>query len=470
MRIVMFSINPVFPRRVTGGASKHLYQIARYLGFQGHNVEIICAKPEEPLEPFRWVDRVRVSPILPFHLPFPQPYAISGGALALIVQRVANALKDADRFYIHDGEFLLQDVYKEIPTIISLRDNIYPESVLGSFIGKYDALICVSPYSAEVVRASVGQFYPELEQRLHAVNNGIDFEIFKPVDPMPLARELGLDPTNQTILLHPHRPEPGKGLPESIAVVDRLVKEEGISNLVVLVPEWIDSMVSNDESSFYRQMVKLMNDLDIRDHFKFMPWFPAARMPELYSLGRATLCLGNIVEAFGNVAYESLACGTPSVVARVGVHRTLLPDDLIDKVDYGDVTGTVDRLKNILESQHQVSTETLDYLHQNLDYQRQMEGVSNIITTARKKNPMSFEPLDTSLDRKYRLAPWCYFKGDRIFHDFKGEFVSAQALRDLLYDREWITERQAYATGFTNVVWQRWIEKTYIVPEWEKGR
>lgn len=52
-------------------------------------------------------------------------------------------------------------------------------------------------------------------------------------------------------------------------------------------------------------------------------------MAAYYAAGEVTLCLGSMVEAFGNVAYESLVCGTPSIAARVGVHRGQLPDDLI---------------------------------------------------------------------------------------------------------------------------------------------
>ncbi len=35
MKIVLFSINPLYPDKVTGGASKHLYHIARHLGELG---------------------------------------------------------------------------------------------------------------------------------------------------------------------------------------------------------------------------------------------------------------------------------------------------------------------------------------------------------------------------------------------------------------------------------------------------
>lgn len=85
-------------------------------------------------------------------------------------------------------------------------------------------------------------------------------------------------------------------------------------------------------------------------------------MPAFYSLGRVTLCLGNFVETFGNVAYESLACNTPSIVARVGVHRTLLPDHLIDKVDYGDIDGAVDCVLSILAGDVEKQSASLTYL------------------------------------------------------------------------------------------------------------
>ena len=59
-------------------------------------------------------------------------------------------------------------------------------------------------------------------------------------------------------------------------------------------------------------------------------------MPEYYSLGGVTLALGHFVESFGNTVYESLGCGTPAIVARISSHRELLPESLVDKVDFGD--------------------------------------------------------------------------------------------------------------------------------------
>lgn len=464
MRIVMFSINPIFPDVVTGGASKHLYHIACHLGELGHNVNILCAQAIRPQQPFTWAENVMVHPSLPFKIPFPQPYNISGADLALIVERVADTLQDADRFYIHDGEFFISDVYKHVPTIVSFRDNIYPESVLGSYIGKADEVICVSAYSADIIRHTAGRFYPDLGNRIHQVNNGIDFDHFKPVDAATLAEELGVDPGDEYILLHPHRPEPGKGLPETIKVVDRLVHECGLVNLTVLIPEWIDSMVSAGETDFYNGMMNLMEDLGVRDHFKFIPWLPNTRMPELYSLGDVTLCLGSIVEAFGNVAYESLACGTPSIVARVGVHRTLLSDDLIDKVHFGDIDDAVEKVMQILQNRSRVGEDVLNTLKAGMNFDQQIDAYADIIINCRKREPLDFRYPERYRDRAYSLSPWCYLDGNRIFHDFHGTFAVAEELAMLLAKRETITTADAEQAGIPIETWQEWIDWTWIVP------
>ncbi len=464
MKIVMFSINPIFPDMVTGGASKHLYHIARYLGELGHDVEVLCAQAEKSASPFLWSENVGVSPVLPFKLPFPQPYDISGADLALIVERVSKTLQDADRFYIHDGEFLLPDVYADIPTIISFRDNIYPESVLGTFIGKADEIICVSPYSAEVIKHTAGWFYPDLLKRIHQVNNGIDFTQFMKKDHEPLARELGVNPDKEFILLHPHRPEPGKGLPETIMLVNQLIHQHDLTKIKVLIPEWIGSMVSAGESEFYDAMMNLMRDLDVRDHFIFIPWMPIKRMPELYSLSNVTLCLGNIVEAFGNVAYESLACGTPSVVARVGVHRTLMPDDLIDKVHFGDINGAAEKVIAILNKSKFVDEACIRALKATMDFDHQVESYAEIITSCRKREQLRFSRHEYDEGQRYCLAPWCYLDGERLYHDYHRTFTTADELSKLLKEKAEINRKDAEQAGITAVCWQNWVDQTWIVP------
>jgi len=465
MKIAIFSINPIFPEVVTGGASKHLFHIAHHLAVRGHSVAIYCARAANSREPFFWTKNVKVYPILPFKLPFPQPYAISGPDLALITTRLRAGVGASDRFYIHDGEWLIPDVYADIPTVTSFRDNIYPESVLGTFVTKADQVICVSPYSADVIRHTAGRFFPGLKDRLSQVNNGIDFSQFSPRDPGPLARELGLDPDCEVILLHPHRPEAGKGLSETIRLTGRLVHQLGLTKLKVLVPEWIQGMVSEGEINYHKQMLGLMQNLGVRDNFQFIPWLPNERMPELYSLGTVTLCLGHIVEAFGNVAYESVACGTPSIVARVGVHRTLMPEGLLAKVHPGDTDAAAAQVLEIVGTGGRVKPEALACLHSQMDFAKQIDAYGQIIEGCDKKPSLKFESPKESENQPYRLAPWCYFDGTRLYHDFRGAFEPAPDLAELFHKKETVTKAAALRAGISIKQWEAWLESTLIVPQ-----
>jgi glycosyltransferase involved in cell wall biosynthesis len=464
MKITVFTINPIFPGKVTGGASKHLYYITRFLGDQGHQVEVICPESDELGSSFILHDNVEVFPELSFNLPFPQPYAVSPPDLSLIVSRISKRLTNADRLYIHDGEWLIPDVYADIPTIASFRDNIYPESVLGTFVGKPDAIITVSDYSRAVIQNTAGLFFPDLSERMYTVINGIDFDFFKRVDPSNLARRLGLNPEEDIILLHPHRPEQGKGLAETIRVANRLVHKHGLSQIKVLIPEWIGSMVSSGDSIYYNEMMHLIQDFELIDNFKFVPWLPVDRMPELYSLGNITLCLGNIVEAFGNVAYESLACGTPSIVSRVGVHRTLLPDELIEKVHFGDVDEVVAHVLAILDGKEWHPNRVLEELKAKMNIQKQVQSYSDIIINCNKQDPLQFTPVDSTRRTTYKLPPWVYFKEDFIYHDFRGKFENASELANLVKGSDKFSEETALHDGITQEMWQAWIRKSWIVP------
>jgi len=191
---------------------------------------------------------------------------------------------------------------------------------------------------------------------------------------------------------------------------------------------------------------------------------PIERMPELYSLADVTLCLGNIVEAFGNVAYESLACGTPSVVARVGVHRRLLPDTLIDKVHFGDIEGAVQRILGYLRGKKLPWNAIAAYLDSVMNFEKQVNNYSEIILNCKKRSALKFSPIEIEDDQPFVLAPWCYCDGARIYHDFRGRFEEASGLTDFIRRTEIISLENAILAGIGRDEWEDWITKTYLVP------
>lgn len=434
MKIVCFSINPIFAGQVTGGASKHFMNICQFLEQQGHEVVILCAQADENHTSFTLGQNIKVKPKLPFHLPFPQPYQIPPGDLALICELVAHELETADRFYMHDGELLLPFLYADVPTVSSFRDNYYPESILGTFLTQADAIIAVSEFSAEVIKVSAGRVFPKLKERIHTVLNGIDTQLYHAVDPTPVFRRYALDPAVHQIILHPHRPDAGKGLLQTILVVEKLVKEHGFTQLRVLVPEWLDEMNGKGESEFHAQISAELRHRGLEEYFIFHPWLNQEEMPAYYSAASLTLSLGNMVEAFGNVAYESLACGTPSIVAKVGVHRSQLPDTLIDKVEYGDIETAAQIAVGILRAHRRVEGEHLAQILNYFSIEAQLEAYAEIITKVQKLPRLEHQTITISLETKFQLAPWCYLSSRGIFHDYHAKYYSIPELE------AWLTE------------------------------
>lgn len=458
MKIVAFSINPVFADRVIGGSTKHLQNALIHLGELGHEVILLCTGRPDNQVPFRWHENVEIRPKLPFSQPFPQPYDIAGYQLAYIAQTLGDELRDADRFYMHDGEWLLPFVYDgEIPVIIGLRDNVYPETTVGTFLFEGDVMLAIADYSRQVYLATAGRFMPELEERLVTVSNALDFDRFRPgAVSAELLDMLKINPHQHTIVLHPHRPEPSKGLQQTVAVADRLVHQFGIDNLLVLVPRWFDADLSSDVRDFYASIERDIATRGLRTHFHFHDWIPQRLMPDYYRVGDVTLVLGHFVEAFGNVPYESLACGTPTVVARVGPHRSLLPEALVDKVHFDDNDEAARIAADWLTSKRPVKPETVTYLKQHYNIDQQLQGYADAILTAQRLPKMSKRVPQLTPETLMQLAPWCYVDGQRLFHDYKATFETLPELAELV-------QHGTFEMGAT-LYSAEWLADGYIVP------
>ncbi len=430
----MFSINPLFPEKVNGGSPKHLQAVAVHLGELGHEVTILSTRRADSQQAFRWHPRVEVRPELQFKQPFPEPYAIPYYAYAQNLGLLGEQLRLADRFYIHDGELLFPELYAQVPTVVSLRDNVYAETMIGAFLFRGDAMIAISEYSRQLYLATAGRYWAGAQARVRTIENGIDWSRFKPVQPAEeLLHWLGFRPSGGPVLLHPHRPEPFKGIWQTIAVTERLVKRYGMTDLKVLVPRWFDADLCARIDGFYGEMLAAIEAKGLSGHFHFHPWVPHRLMPDYYSLGDLMLTLGPGVETFGNAVYESLGCGTPVIVSRVGPHRTLLPEGMIQRVHYDDNDTAAARAAEILRQGRGVAPQTRAYLHRRFGLARQLDAYAETILGAQKQAPMRYRDFRPGADTRYRLAPWCYQREDgEFYHDIRAERLAAPRLAELL--------------------------------------
>lgn len=465
MKIVAFSINPLFPDRVMGGAPKHLQNIAVHLGKLGHTVEILCTRAGPDQQPFTWTPNVRVRPVLRFKQPFPQPYDTPAYHLANAIQEVADALDGADRFYMHDGELLFPPIYRHVPTVVSLRDSVYPETQLGAFLFQGDELITISQHSHDYYLYTVGRFFPELAARMRIIPNGIDWHVFRPTSLREILELIPVDPQRDAIVLHPHRPEPSKGLPQTIAVADLLVHRHGVANLKVLAPRWLEVGLSPEVRAFYDQMQAEIAARGLRDHFVFHDWVPHGLMPQFYSLGAVTLALGHFVESFGNAVYESLGCGTPAIAARVATHRTLLSDALLDKVHFNDADTAAALAADIIRAQRRTSPAVHRALQQQYSSDRQLAAYADAILNARRRAPLTYRPAPLTAATRFRLAPWCYAWEGGFYHDYLARHAQLPRLSALLQRLpDGFTRREAAQQGVGGAEFDLWYREGYIVP------
>lgn len=466
MKIVIFSINPLFPDRIMGGAAKHSAAIARHLAELGHEVTVLCTGRADNRGGFRLHERAEVLPVLPFKQPFPLPYEMPPGQLAYILQTVGEHLAKAERFYMHDGEFLFPQAYAHLPTVISLRDLVYPETLLGGFLFQGDSLVAISPYAARCYAASMGQFSPEFRERLVTIPNGIDFGVFRPTPPSPeLLALCPVDPEQHRIVLHPHRPETSKGLPQTLRVAEKLRYSYNIRNLRVLIPRWFDAAISPELRGYYAGIQAEIEERGLKDIIVWHDWIPQRLMPQYLSLGHLTLSLGHFVETFGNSVYESLACGTPVIAARVGPHRDLLPDNLLDKVHFDDNEDAAARAALILAEGRRTSAATLDHLQTHFDARTQLAAYADLIVRARERGPLPYRLRAIDDSTRWALAPWCYEWSRGFFHDFRAEHRALPGLSALLQRQPggFTTPDAAQMQVGAETV-QGWYREGWIVP------
>ncbi len=460
-RIAVFSLNPLFPDFSPGGNQAQLKKIALHLGEQGHRLSILTTRREGAQAAFHWADNVEILPLLRFKQPFPEPYFTPLYNIANAMRAVGEALSRADVHYSHDGGLIFPYVYQSIPTVISLRSIIYPETLQSAFLFQGDAWILPSEHCRASYEAAVAQFAPAVGARMRTVHNGFDWDVLRYTPPDSIFRLIPPEVAARPLLLFPHRPEPYKGIGEVLQVARTLVRQRGWRDLRVLVPLWMDAESEPANRDYYASLRRQISEADLQEVFVFHDWIPEALLAEYYSLGDVTLCIGSCVETFGNTPFESLGCGTPAIVSRVAAYRDLLPDEHIERVDYGDIEAAVHIADAILRERRRTPAATLAYLKANFSLEAMVERYADIIVNAQKKPPLRYRvPL---LDNKtrYHLAPWCAMSSSRgIYHDFRAEYRADAALMRLA---------RAHPGGFPAAdaeagQLRAWLDEGFVVP------
>jgi glycosyltransferase involved in cell wall biosynthesis len=426
MRILAFSASTVFEKQTYGGSQRILRELALHLGKRGHQITILCTQRPDNNRSFFFGPGAEVKPTLRLRPTFPEPYYTAPYNIANLFKQIHHELGTADLLYVHDGELPFHFLYQLSPTVVSFRDFVYPDTLVGAFGFNADHLILASEYVAGCVRSAFAQFLPGIASRTTVIPNGVDLQHFRHRRGIPKKLTELLDPTalGDVTLLYPHRPDRRKGLFEVLDVtarMERLFAKIGKS-VKLLVPIWLDSRISNDEDheyqSIYRSAKMRAHELGISHCLHLHDWIPFDLLPYYYSLGSATLCIGSFVEAFGNVVLESIACGTPCVVSRVGALSDKLPRSLVPSVPFGDIDETVAILEELIKSPSLLE-ESRSYLEEHFPFLGMLEGYEKIFESVKKQERLK-PSYDFSLgpEKQVALSAWCRFDGKGLYHDY----------------------------------------------------
>ncbi len=460
-RIAVFSMTPLFPDFAMGGGQAQLKKVALHLGELGHRVTILSTQREGSMRPFRWHENVEIRPLLRFKQPYPEPYFTPIYHIANAMRYMGDAIAAADIHYSHDGGLIFPFVYQSKPTVISLRSIIYPETMQAAFLFQGDEWILPSEHTRASYEAVVSPFAPEVRDRMRAIHNGFDWDVFRYRPPSDIFEVIPAEIADHPVILFPHRPDLNKGIYEVLQVARRLVRDMGWERLRVLVPRWLDAESDPLNRAYYDQLRRAINEAGLEDVFVFHDWISEALIPEYYSLADVTMCIGNCVETFGNTPFESLGCGTPPIVSRVAAYRDLLPDEHIDRVDYGDIDNAAALAHQILSERRRASAATLRYLKAEYSLETMVSRFADVILKAVKKPPLQYRLPKFGAETSYKLAPWCYISPKRgIYHDFRAIYQNDDAL---------IQITSYHPDGFPGAAvdgaqLRAWLDDGYIVP------
>ncbi len=441
-RILVFSLGPIFKDYVHGGSQKVLREVSLYLGEKGNKVDIYCVERKDNHEIFVLGKNVTVYPKLKFKETFPSSYKTSPYNLWKIMETLNNEIKKHDIFYIHDAGLNFNLLCnQDIPTIISLRDYLYPETLLGAFNFRRDKIIVNSLHTLGSLRYTIGNYIPDIEKRVKIIENGINLNLFKKTKPNKIFNLIeGKINKEDKIILYPHRPDPSKGIYQALELIRRLVFDEGIKNIKILIPRYIDEDVNNDLTPHYNKIKEIGKKLNIEKNVLFHKWIPYGLMPEYYSLGNLTLSIGNFIEAFGsNVGLESLSCGTPAIMSLVGGQRYTLPDNILPKIPYDDLDETTKIARDILLKKKRIDIRRMrNFIKKKFSYEKMLKEYERVFKNTKISKPLTIKFSKVDMQKSNLIiSPWCCLTSLGIYNDYEYRYFHiSKKLSEILKEKK----------------------------------
>lgn len=181
--------------------------------------------------------------------------------------------------------------------------------------------------------------YGVKEEKIHMIPSGVDIEAFSPNPSSMLRERLGI--ADEKIILSIARLHPLKGLHHLIRAYGYVAKNFPGTRLVIL-----------GKGPQEKELKELAKELNVEKNVSFLTeHVPHEKISEFYN-SADIFAFPSIVEPFGMVNLEAMACGIPTVASNTGGMRDMV---LQGKTGFlfmpGDVKGIGDALTAMLSDE-----------------------------------------------------------------------------------------------------------------------
>jgi glycosyltransferase involved in cell wall biosynthesis len=414
MRVLAVSVAPLFPGVVMGGSQRILMDVLDALAESGHDVRVLCSQADGTGDGFSTEHGAVVEPSLPLRGAFPAPYQVTPHRLYAAWRALAEAASWAERVYLHADAVYLREALGKIPVVRSLHDFVYEEALVSAFALPADRTIVPSQYLSDCVEESAGAVTDV--GKLVVIPNGVNVPDGR-VPPL-LPSDVTPRNSNDLLLLHPHRLHMEKGIEESMRIAVEVQKRVPGRKVRLLMPAPGHGGSLDEAAAVDSDVMELASSVGAEGKLEFHRWLGADAMPGYYAAGDVTLCPGRFVESFGLVPLESVVAGTPAICSKVGAMREKSGVPGVSLVDYGDIEAAASAVVEAVIERFDV------YEAQRTVRMRYSTDVMKAayVGAITGKLPAKRTKTRRKESVNWRLAPWCYIDGDRIFHDYLGRF------------------------------------------------
>ena len=288
-----------FPPEV-GGLESHVFHLCAALARKGHTVGIVTSRSRPGLPSHETMDGVDVWRTW---LPARNPAGWLAHALGS-VPRLRSEARSADILHAQAFQSVLPALLARRRAGAALVTTWHTSHFLkraGHPLWRpfFRQLIERSDYNLAASReiAAVGEAIAP-GQRVEALTNGVDTELFRPVDP-------ALPPTDRRRLIVPRRLFEKNGVEYFIRGLPRIAAAVDVEAVLV------------GDGPERDRLDRLARDLGVHDRVTFLGARPHADMPGILASGELAV-FPSLMEATSVAALECMACELPVAASEVG--------------------------------------------------------------------------------------------------------------------------------------------------------